>query len=98
MSRKFVGDRLNVELRDYAPGFHWAEEFASILRSCDHLELKIRKVNGSSEPEAVADGPWRADLQVMAGDWDKKFMQFPMQNAVLTVCPCLSKPLSNYPN
>jgi DNA-binding NarL/FixJ family response regulator len=49
-----------------APGFRWAEEFASILRSCDHLELKIRKVNGSSEPKAVADGPWRADLQVMA--------------------------------
>src|SRR5258708_39934321 len=47
MSRKFVRDRLNVELRDYAPGFHWAEEFATILRSCDHLELKIRKVNGS---------------------------------------------------
>jgi len=66
MSRKFVGDRLNVELRDYAPGFHWAEEFATILRSCDHLELRIRRVNGSSEPKVVPDGPWRADLQVMA--------------------------------
>jgi len=66
MSRKFVRDRLTVELRDYAPGFHWAEEFTTILRSCDHLELKIRKVNDSPEAKADADGPCRADLQVMA--------------------------------
>jgi len=66
MSRKIVRDRLSVELRDYAPGSQWVEEFARILSNCDHLDLKIRRPNGSFEPKGENGGLWRADLQVMA--------------------------------
>src|SRR5258708_6095831 len=66
MSRQFVRDRLNVELRDYTQGFHWVEEFASILRNCDLLELRIHRLNGASGQNVCAEGSWRADLRVMA--------------------------------